>query len=292
LARLEADHPPSTDDPTRPPARDPARRRRRSSPPPRFPSRRWRAAWRRGRGRLGGSRRVSPSTARASPSAARRKTDRARRTRARKTTGRGGSTPRRVAAEPREGSRARGARREAPPPRRAVPCPDSDGEGNERVRRERDRSGSRVVAGRARGAVETRGDATFRGASSRMRRRRDEAREVDFTRRSRFPAFESRARVGEATHRGQRGGHGARPVVAVEWAPRARERSPEGACLGAKSERRKASVERPRVDPRAFGARSRSAPRALRALRSGLYAGARPADVFSRVRRSSPRLSI
>jgi hypothetical protein len=184
-----------------------------------------------------------------------------------------------VAAEPREGSRARGARREAPPPRRAVPCPDSDGEGNERVRRERDRSGSRVVAGRARGAVETRDDATVRGASSGMRRRRD-AREVDFTRRSRFPAFESRARVGEATHRGQRGGHGARPVVAVEWAPRARERSPEGACLGAKSERRKASVERPRVDPRAFGARSRSAPRALRALCSGLYAGARPADVF------------
>ena len=96
---------------------------------------------------------------------------------------------------------------------------------------------------------------------------------MDFTRRSRFPAFESRARVGEATHRGQRGGHGSRPVVAVEWAPRARERA-RGACLGAKSERRKASVERPRVDPRAFGARAHEVRRA----RSGLYApGSTPA---------------
>ena len=42
--RLEAKHSPSTDDPTRPPARDPARRRRQPSPPPGFPSRRWRAA--------------------------------------------------------------------------------------------------------------------------------------------------------------------------------------------------------------------------------------------------------
>jgi hypothetical protein len=160
----------------------------------------------------------------------------------------------------------------------------SDGNGTGRARG----SSPGALGARSRRAATRRSEERLLG----MRRRRDEAREVDFTRRSRFPAFESRARVGEATHRGQRGGHGARPVVAVEWAPRARERSPEGACLGAKSERRKASVERPRVDPRAFGARSRSAPRALRALRSGLYAGARPADVFSRVRRSSPRLSI
>jgi hypothetical protein len=159
-----------------------------------------------------------------------------------------------------------------------------------------ERNGTGRARGTSRGAL---GAAVWTRASRDVPRSMfqdeggDEAEEV-----SRSPARGVASGVraasprGGETHRGQRGGHGARPVVAVEWAPRARERSPEGACLGAKSERRKASVERPRVDPRAFGARSRSAPRALRALRSGLYAGARPADVFSRVRRSSPRLSI
>jgi hypothetical protein len=59
-----------------------------------------------------------------------------------------------------------------------------------------------------------------------------------------------------------------------------------------KAKRGEASVERPRVDPRAFGARSRCAPRALRAARGGLYKGVRPVDVSPRARRSSPRLSI